>query len=270
MNVKGTTMQRTPFWLTPVAVLFACSPVADVPSTNDFLAVSATGTTGGGLMPTSGSTGSEVGAAIGGTTAPGAPTTGAQGVTGTAGGTDPQIGGINGSGTTGVTGGMDPLDGGGTGSGGIAGTYMGCASNTPQSATNCAGYYCGVSEADIAANLIPGSGPCSDQSATRVCAGQLSTTTASCARSVKSNPLNLADDDAALRAKMEACIFEDADLQANVSSACVSCFLDAAQCASDNCLGACLAGDSPECDGCRLDNGCNQTVPPCGGLPNTY
>ena len=46
--------------------------------------------------------------------------------------------------------------------------------------------------------------------------------------------------------------------------------LDAAQCASDNCLTQCLSGDSSGCDTCRMNNNCNQPVPTCAGFPSPF
>lgn len=256
-------------WLV-LASLLGCDP-ATIDTDNDFL--NGGGTTAGGAA--AGSTGTAAGTGTSGGSAgpagPGGSSTGTSGTAGTAGTAGTTAGGTTGSGTTGIGSTGAPLGEGGVPSGSvIAGTYVNCTSYQAAEGDMCAGYYCSVTAADIAAELVPGSGPCSGLSAERVCAGRLSKVTATCSRSTKSNPLNALDDDATLRGKIEACIFEDADLSGAVSPECVSCFLDASQCASDNCLGECLAGDSAGCDQCRIDAKCNHGVPPCGGLPSSF
>lgn len=151
----------------------------------------------------------------------------------------------------------------------VAGSYVGCTSYGEQNGELCAGYYCNVTAADLAAEL-PTSGPCGTLEPDRVCGGSLTREVGSCSRSVKSNPLNAFDNDETLRGKIQDCVYNNEDIRAVVTEQCLSCFLDAAQCASDNCLTQCLAGDSAACDSCRLDNNCNQTVPPCGGLPSPF
>lgn len=54
------------------------------------------------------------------------------------------------------------------------------------------------------------------------------------------------------------------------SSECLACTIDAAQCAGDNGLIQCLAGDSAQCDACRKENNCDQPVFSCGGLPTPF
>lgn len=153
----------------------------------------------------------------------------------------------------------------------IPGTYVNCQSYATAQGSQCAGYYCSVTAADVAAEIVPGAGPCSNLEPERICGGRLTQLTGACARSTKSNPLNAFDTDAQLRVKIRDCIYEDPDFdEQRVPVECTECFLDAAQCASDFCLTTCLAGDSPECDQCRLDNNCNQPVPTCGGLPSPF
>jgi hypothetical protein len=130
----------------------------------------------------------------------------------------------------------------------------------------CAGYYCGVS-IDLIEAELKGSGKCSP-TPEDVCSGKVTTKVAACARSTKSNPLNAFDSDETLRMKTLACVKMDSSIDA--SDECLGCFLDAAQCASNNCLTQCLTGDSPDCDNCRLSNNCNQPVPLCAGLPTPF
>lgn len=161
-------------------------------------------------------------------------------------------------------GGGDPIS--------LAGRFEGCNSYGAEANGMCAGYYCNVTEEEILAAFTPGLGPCSmnaDIAGTvrRSCSGSLTTRVGRCAREVKS--ANVFDSDEQLRVKIQACIYEEPEF-AEVPTECVSCFLDAAQCASDNCLIQCLAGDSAACDSCRLENNCNQPVPTCGGLPSPF
>jgi hypothetical protein len=75
---------------------------------------------------------------------------------------------------------------------------------------------------------------------------------------------------AELRPLIRDCVFEDAEIEQMVNPDCLSCFIDAAQCAGDNCLIECLSGDSPGCDACRLENDCEQPVFACTALPSPF
>lgn len=131
----------------------------------------------------------------------------------------------------------------------------------------CAGYYCGVTIDDIRAELRTDS--LCDPNPEKICDGGLTREVGKCARETKSNPLNALDSEEMIRAKVQACILKNA-AYADTDLECLGCFLDAAQCASDNCLTQCLTGDSATCDQCRLDNDCNQTVPSCAGFPSPF
>jgi len=164
----------------------------------------------------------------------------------------------------------DQGGGGGDTTSVIKGSAMkaGCSSYQAREGDNqCAGYYCGVSKKTIEAELKPGTGKCSP-TAEDVCAGTVTTRVAKCARETKSNPLNALDSDAVIREKTLACVKMDPAIDS--TDECLGCFLDAAQCASKNCLTQCLTGDSANCDDCRLKNNCNQPVPICAGLPSPF
>jgi hypothetical protein len=131
----------------------------------------------------------------------------------------------------------------------------------------CAGYYCGITAEDLAAEYKPGN-KC-DTTPEKICEGQLTRDVAKCARDTKSNPANSFDSDAQIRAKVQTCVLK-IPAHADTEEDCLSCFLDAAQCASSNCLTQCLIGDSAQCDKCRMDNNCNQPVPACAGFPTPF
>jgi hypothetical protein len=149
----------------------------------------------------------------------------------------------------------------------VAGTAIeaGCSSAQPPADGMCGGYYCGVDADTLTAAFDPAS-RCGGDPA-MACDGALTTAVAACARQVKA-AMPFASNDA-LRPMIQACVYEDAELQA-VPEDCLGCFLDVAACASDHCLFQCLAGDSEECDQCQLDNDCTVPVFDCGGLPNPF
>ena len=88
-----------------------------------------------------------------------------------------------------------------------------------------------------------------------------------CARDAKGAMPSASDEE--LRPLIEACVNEDARFE-DLATDCLSCFLDATACASENCLVECLAGDSPACDRCQIESGCTLPVFACGGLPNPF
>ena len=84
------------------------------------------------------------------------------------------------------------------------------------------------------------------------------------------NLVTIAASNYSLRPMIQDCVYKDATIKAKVPPACLSCFIDAAVCAGDNCLLQCLSGDSPTCDSCRKQNDCEQPVFSCGGLPSPF
>jgi len=142
-----------------------------------------------------------------------------------------------------------------------------CSSYGLPMGDQCGGYYCGITKADIEAELKPGS--LCNPDPEKICDGGLTREVGKCARSVKSDIANALDTEAQIRMKVQQCVLK-ASAFADTEVECLGCFLDAAQCASDNCLTQCLTGDSAACDKCRMDNDCNQTVPTCAGFPSPF
>ena len=143
-----------------------------------------------------------------------------------------------------------------------------CSSYTALTDDSCYGYYCGVSEEMLAAELSA-SRKC-QLPADLLCAGTLSQKVAACARQVISNPLNIGNSDDQIRSKIQDCVYGEQALKDVTSEECLSCYLDGAMCAKANCTGPCLGGDSASCDACREDNNCNQPVAGCAGLPTPF
>jgi hypothetical protein len=152
----------------------------------------------------------------------------------------------------------------------IAGTYGMCTSSTKMSGDQCFGYYCKATEADIVAETVANAGPCSGVDPALICEGLTSQEVGKCSRSVKSDPANAFASKEELRELVKQCTYKVARIEQEVPEECLACYLDAASCASDNCLIQCLPGDSKECDKCRTDSGCNQPVPSCAGLPSPF
>lgn len=190
---------------------------------------------------------------------------------------------------TGTDGGDKPANGntggesdGGTGStppamSKIKGTGLKCASNAKPTGEMCGGFYCNVTEEDIAAELSTESA--CKFTAEEICGGKLSTYVGDCARSVKTEDTAAAlfqgrapKTDEQLRPLVRDCVYKkDAKLSESApEQGCLSCFLDAAACASKHCVDLCLTGDNPRCDQCRMENKCNQMAPSCAGLPSPF
>jgi len=126
----------------------------------------------------------------------------------------------------------------------------------------CNGYYCGVTEAQIAA-AMPKDSLCGDP--TDTCKGGLIDRLSECTREVVI--ANLGTPGAQLRSKIEECVFADAATKAKVSSGCLGCFLDSATCVVDKCLFECST-EGVGCDTCRMTNNCVQPVFACAKVPN--
>jgi hypothetical protein len=126
----------------------------------------------------------------------------------------------------------------------------------------CSGYFCGVTEAQVAA-AMPADSVCPDP--TYLCEGTLLTAVAKCARSTII--ANLGSPIEPLKPKMEACVFADATIKDTVSAECVGCYLTAATCAATNCLVPCLS-DGPSCDQCRAKFNCEKPVFECAKIPS--
>lgn len=145
-----------------------------------------------------------------------------------------------------------------------------CSSYGEPSGGMCAGYFCGVTEADIAAALeSKPSTVCPAATGESVCSGDLTTYVGDCARTEKLRNLLLSDEE--LRPKVQECVYKkDEALRKDTPPACISCFLDAAQCASANCLDACIGGNNAPCDACRQEHNCNEPVMKCAELPSPF
>jgi len=147
----------------------------------------------------------------------------------------------------------------------LAGTGDSCQSYTEATDGMCAGWFCGVSEAELMAAVDP-SAKCGGN-VPLLCAGDVPIAVGVCARRLKAENFNATNDE--LRPLVRDCVYEDAKIKEAVPEDCLNCTIDAAACAADNCLVQCLAGDSPMCDTCRRGAGCDQSVFSCGGIPAT-
>jgi len=147
----------------------------------------------------------------------------------------------------------------------VAGTAgpAGCYSYTTPSNGMCGSHYCGVTEAQLRAE-IPANSVCGDPEF--ACTGNLVRVSGACARRVKGN-MPFASNES-LRPAIVSCVNEDREIAERVSAGCMSCFLDALDCVSQACLVECLNGDSPQCDRCGQNAGCFDPVFSCGDLPN--
>jgi hypothetical protein len=127
----------------------------------------------------------------------------------------------------------------------------------------CAGWYCGVNQDTLAQAVDPGAKCGTDVEL--LCHGSVVSAVGRCSRMLKATMIAASNSE--LRPLVRQCVFEDMQIRARTSPECLDCAIDAASCASDNCLLQCLAGDSPQCDTCRIAAGCDQKVFSCGGLP---
>jgi hypothetical protein len=169
----------------------------------------------------------------------------------------------SGGGGSGGAGGKPVSSNGGSSSSKLAGTGDSCQSYTEAKDGMCAGWFCGVSEDELMAAVDPKAN-CGGN-VPLLCAGEVVKKVGICARRLKGENFNKTNDE--LRPLVRDCVYEDAEVKAAVPESCLNCTIDAAACAADHCLAQCLAGDSPLCDTCRRDNGCDQGVFECGGLP---
>jgi hypothetical protein len=144
----------------------------------------------------------------------------------------------------------------------------GCYTYTAASGDKCAGIYCGVTEAQLAAAIVtPRVGRCPNTTAAMVCKGLVVKQVGLCARRERTNDPVASNE--ILRPRIQACVYENKEIDPAVTTPdCLGCSLDSAQCSGDNCLIECLTGDSPQCDMCRQRAGCNDPVPGCTGLPD--
>lgn len=149
----------------------------------------------------------------------------------------------------------------------VAGSGNECASYALPANGMCGSYYCGVNLETLAKEIDPTALCGKDPEFT--CYGNVVTAVGACSRKVKSQNLREPNNDV-LRPLVEACVYEDEEIKARVEPDCLSCFIDAADCAGLNCMTQCLTGDSPLCDNCRKNNNCEAPVFTCAGLPSPF
>jgi hypothetical protein len=123
----------------------------------------------------------------------------------------------------------------------------------------CYGFYCGTNSNSLQAGLAAGAVCGSTPEVFYACDGLTTRTVANCARDYATMP------DA--RNLTEQCVRRTSELNV-ITDACLSCYLDSADCARTNCLFECATQDSPDCDACRETAGCTPGFYTCAGLPN--
>lgn len=175
----------------------------------------------------------------------------------------------------GLDGGLQGGDGGPPATGGlldISKSGATCFTYTPRAGDKCFGKFCGVTSAQIDAALVkPRVGRCTLVTPEFACQGLVIQEVGKCARSVRSQEIvfNPFITNAQLRPKVQACVYKNTAIDMNVVTPdCLGCYLDSAECSGDNCLDACILGDSPDCDACREAAGCNNPVAACAGFPD--
>ena len=217
------------------------------------------GATTGGATTGGATTG---GATTGGATTGGATTGGATTGGATTGGATTGGATTGGATTGGATTGGGAMPGGGAPVN-FAGKATGCLSYTMPMGDKCSGFYCNVTVPDIMSHF-PLTGKCTAFSAAQICTGALPTHTGECAQ-------EQSGASEGNRATMLSCIKGKGDYAAATDD-CLNCFVNAAICASDNCLLDCLINGtaSEPCETCRNANNCNKPVPACAGLPNPF
>ncbi|MET0343695.1 MAG: hypothetical protein ABW252_21965 [Polyangiales bacterium] len=142
-----------------------------------------------------------------------------------------------------------------------------CMSYTQASADagTCAGYYCGVTEAEIAAAL-PADSLCPH--AAELCSGTISGAVRKCTTTIVI--ANLGQPVEPLVPQIRECIAQDPDLKAaGIGAACLDCYVPAATCAAANCLLDCVT-PTPACDACRAKNKCDVPVFGCANTPSPF
>jgi hypothetical protein len=269
-------------WFVVSLALIAASCM-DTASKNNDNTMSAAGASGGGAAGT-GAAGAAAGAGAAGMIArAGSGGTGVAGAAAGSGGTSAPIGGMSAdedggvatAGTTGEAGAPAASSGeAGAGTAGapstapdptlVMGTGTMCSSYGAPMNGKCGGYFCGVDQATLQKAVDPMALCGSDIDL--LCRNAVITAVGTCARQVKSQmPLATNDE---LSPMVQDCVFQDAEIKMNTTPECLACTITAAECAGDQCLAQCLAGDSAQCDSCRKMNNCDQPVFACGGLPS--
>lgn len=154
-----------------------------------------------------------------------------------------------------------------SGGGGASGSAARpCQSYTKAADGQCGGWLCEETETTLNAK-VDATAKCGGDNAL-LCSNVVVEKVGKCARQIKSAMFTATNEE--LRPMIQTCVYEDTAIKEAVPVDCLNCTIDAAACAADNCLTACLAGDSVACDECRLKNNCDQTVFSCGGIPSPF
>jgi hypothetical protein len=167
-----------------------------------------------------------------------------------------------------ASGGKGGTSSGGSGSSIVAsdklqGTGESCHSYSAVDGDMCQGWYCGVTEKQLADAIDP-KAKCGGN-VPFLCSGKVTTKVGECARKEKLAHLDKTDEE--LKPIVRDCVYEDQEIKDAVPENCLDCTLDVAACAAEHCISQCLGGDSEGCDNCRLQNKCDQSVFACGELP---
>ena len=151
----------------------------------------------------------------------------------------------------------------------IAGTAPknACTSTTPAEDGMCSSHFCGITAEQLGAAMDPES-PCGAPEQACEQGGTLAKKVTDCSIEEKSKINNLGKTNEQLRPLVQACVYKDAEIKQTVTTECLGCFLDVAECAGEKCLTDCLVGTASQCDACRIRNGCEQPLFACAGLPN--
>ena len=145
----------------------------------------------------------------------------------------------------------------------VMGTGNNCESYTLPKAEMCGSWYCGVNLQTLKQAIAPAA-VCGN-SVDLICTGSAVAVVADCARMIKLSMPFASNDQ--LRPMVRECALKDAQLQQGTKNECLDCIFAGFACTADNCLAQCLAGNSPDCDKCRLEAKCDQSSFECAGLP---
>jgi len=154
------------------------------------------------------------------------------------------------------------------------GPYMFSTACPPEHAPNpmppfCDGYYCGTNYSDLRAES-PTTAKCGkDFDLREICNGEVSHIMGCCGREAAIAAPSPDPGNAGFRKLVEECVAKSATIK-DMSSGCKECYVDGVVCAKQNCLVACLPGDTPDCDACRATNKCTSNFYACGGIPDPF
>jgi len=143
----------------------------------------------------------------------------------------------------------------------VAGTSVTaqCSETSNSYPTGCYSFYCGTNGNSVKAALAPNAVCGSAGEVFYACEGTITKETSDCARdnALTTDP----------RAATKACVRKNKDLDV-ITDPCLDCYLTSADCAREQCISECLAGNSPTCDACRQTKGCTPSFYQCAGLPD--